>query len=67
MKIEGRAVWSCLVFAASECKKLDLCVAFFEKLRKCGDGNPSPNDYGNEIRARATLGMPLEALALLDE
>ena len=34
VKIEGRAVWSCLVFAASECKKLDLCVAFFEKLRK---------------------------------
>ena len=67
VKIEGRAVWSCLVFSASETKKLDLCAEFFDKLRACKDGTPSPKDYVNIIRARASQGRPLEALALLDE
>ena len=33
--IDQRAIWSCLLFAASEDKCFELCAHFFDELRRC--------------------------------
>ena len=51
--IDSRAIWSCLLFAASEDKSdAELCAHFFDELRKCtdADGPPTAKDYyGSKI------------------
>lgn len=51
-ELKDKAIWSCLLFAALECKLYKSCPFFFDQLKACGV--PSAKDYGNMIRFAST-------------
>jgi pentatricopeptide repeat protein len=53
-KIDDKAVWSCLLFCATEAKSYHRCTYLFDGLKKLG--TPSHKDFGNMIRFASVHG-----------
>lgn len=54
LAFEDKAVWSCLLFCATQEKAYDKCTHFFKRLQDCG--TPQAKDFGNMLRLAAVKG-----------
>jgi len=65
LAFQDKAVWSCLLFCATQEKAYDKCTYFFKRLKDCG--TPQAKDFGNMLRLAASKGDWETSLSIIQD